>query len=264
MIARVFRREQGYCGRVWGLAVQEFENVAYADLQKTGSTTIKAVLREMLDEACVVRSAHGGPREDHDRSKLAFISAREPLSLYISLFNFATMEKEGNLYGRLRKTGHEGLYAPSVDAFERWLEFVLDPANAAALKRDYADHAPCETIGLLSFRLLYVSVPNALRKMRRDRFKEKDAIRALFGRRIWREHVRVETLGRDLFAFLARHADRLRFHAPLPAEDAFLAALPLKNVSRKIEGLVPGNIAPALRQRVREREWLFYETFGYD
>ncbi|HEX4860750.1 MAG TPA: hypothetical protein VFV07_05900, partial [Rhizomicrobium sp.] len=97
-----------------------------------------------------------------------------------------------------------------------------------------------------------------------DRFKEKDAIRALFGRRIWREHVRVETLGRDLFAFLARHADRLRFHAPLPAEDAFLAALPLKNVSRKIEGLVPGNIAPALRQRVREREWLFYEAFGYD
>jgi|HubBroStandDraft_5_1064220.scaffolds.fasta_scaffold138784_2 hypothetical protein len=244
--------------------MQEFENVAYMDLQKTGSTTIKAVLRNVLDESFVHRGAHSGPREGYDRSKLAFISAREPLSLYISLFNFATMEKEGNLYGRLCKTGHESLYAPSVAAFERWLEFVLDPRNAAALKRDYANCAPCETIGLLSFRLLYISVPNALKKMKRDRFEEKDAIRALLGRRIWREHVRVETLGRDLFAFFARHADRLRFRAPLPAEDAFVAALPTRNVSRKIEGLVPGNVAPTLRQRVREREWLFYEAFGYD
>jgi len=244
--------------------VQEFENVAYADLQKTGSSTIKAVLRDILDEEFVDRSAHGGPREGYDRSKLAFISAREPLSLYISLFNFATMEKEGNLYGRLCRSGHESLYAPSLAAFERWLEFVLDPRNAAALKRSYVDCAPCETIGLLSFRLLYISVPNALKKMSRDKFKERDAIRALFGRRIWREHVRIEALGRDLFAFLARHADRLRFRAPLPAEDAFMAALPAKNVSRKIEGLIPGNVAPALRQRVREREWLFYEAFGYD
>ena len=136
--------------------------------------------------------------------------------------------------------------------------------NAALLKADYALHAPAECIGLLSFRLLYVSVPNALNRMKRDKFKEKDAIRALLGRRVWREEVRIETLGRDLFAFLARHADRLRFRAPLPPEDAFLAALPRKNVSGKIEGLVAAHVAPSLRQRVREREWLFYETFGYD
>ena len=109
------------------------------------------------------------------------------------------------------------------------------------------------------------SVPNALNRMKRDKFKEKDAIlRKLLGRRVWREEVRTETLGRDLFAFLARHAERLRFRAPLPPEEAFLAALPRKNVSDKIEGLIAANIAPSLRQRIREREWLFYETFGYD
>jgi hypothetical protein len=174
------------------------------------------------------------------------------------------MERTGNLYGRLCRTGHESLYEPNLDAFERWLEFVLDPRNATLLKRNYARYAPCESIGLLSFRLLYISMPNALDRMKRDKFKEKDALRALMGRRVWREEVRTETLGRDLFAFLARHAEHLRFRAPLPPEEAFLAALPRKNASGKIEGLVGANVAPSLRQRVREREWLFYETFGYD
>jgi hypothetical protein len=244
--------------------VQEFENVAYVDLQKTGSTTIKAVLRDLLDEPQLDRSGHGAPRADYDRSKLTFISVRDPLSIYISLFNFATMKNGGSLYRSLRRTGRESLFAPSLDAFERWLEFVLDPRNAASLKHSYAECAARETIGLLSFRLLHVSVPNALKKMKRDKFKEKDALRALLGRRVWREEVRTETLGRDLFAFLSRHADDLRFRVPLPPEEAFLAALPRKNVSGKIEGLIAANIAPALRRRIREREWLFYETFGYD
>jgi hypothetical protein len=244
--------------------LQEFENVAYVDLQKTGSTTIKAVLSNMLDETCIDRRNHGGPREDYDRSKPAFISAREPLSIYISLFTAAVMKRNGGLYRKLCLTGYDSLYAPSLAAFENWLEFVLDPQNAEALRSGYDKYAHYEVIGFLSFRLLYISVPNALKKMKRDRFKEKDAVRAMFERRIWREHVRTESLGRDLFALLARYAGHLRLRAPLTTEDAFLAELPARNASRKIEGLVPGNVAPALRQRVREREWLFYETFGYD
>lgn len=243
--------------------MQEYTNFAYFDLQKTGSTTIKALLRELVGERRpLYRSGHDGPHQDYDRAKLSFISTREPLSLYISLFNFATMEQKGNLHGMLSRAGFGHLYAPSVCAFERWLEFVLEPGNAPVLKEDYAQYAPREVIGLLSFRLLYISVPNALRKMKRDRFKEKDAIRTLYGRRVWHDHVRTENLGRDLYGFLRR--PELGLEGRLGSEEEFLARLPQLNASRKIDGLAREAISPALIERVRQREWLFYEAFGYD
>lgn len=244
--------------------MQEFENVAYFDLQKTGSTTIKKALRAILDETLLYRNVHDGPREDYDRSKLSFVSIREPVSLYISLFNFATMERMGGLYNRMRRSGQEGFYEPSVKAFERWVEFVLDPDNADSLNKEYAHGAPRGVIGLLSFRLLLVSMPNARETMKSNRFSDRDAIRALFGRRVWRDHVRIENLGGDFFAFLKRNEARLKLKEPLPDETDFVANLPVRNASRKIAGLTRDSVSPALMQRVREREWLLYEAFGYD
>jgi hypothetical protein len=178
-------------------AVKEFENLAYFDLQKTGSTTIKAVLRILLSEKPLYRNTHDGPRADYDRSKPSFVSIREPLSLYISLFNFATLERSGGLYNRMQQSGQGDFYAPNVEAFERWMEFVLDPKNASSLSQGYARDAPCDTIGLLSFRLLVVSMPNALEKMAGNTPKDSDAIRALFRQRVWRDYVRIENLGGD-------------------------------------------------------------------
>ena len=244
--------------------MQEFENVAYFDLQKTGSTTIKKALRAILDEPLLYRSVHDGPREDYDPSKPSFVSIREPVSLYISLFNFATMERMGGLYNRMRRSGQEGFYEPSVKAFERWVEFVLDPENADSLNKEYARHAPRAAIGLLSFRLLLVSMPNAHETMESNRFSDRDAIRALFGRRVWRDHVRIENLGGDFFAFLKRNEARLKLKEPLPDEADFIARLPRRNASGKIAGLSRESVSAALMQRVREREWLLYEAFGYD
>lgn len=244
--------------------MREYENVAYVDLQKTGSTTIKDVLDDILDEQVIHRKAHATMRDDFDRSKLSFISVREPLSLYISLFNFATGEKKGNLYRTLCKNGLEALFVPSCEGFERWLDFVLEPRNAPLVRADYAWHAPTECIGLLSFRLLFLSVPRSLERMAKDKFREPDQIRKLFGKRIYDDYVRVENLGGDLFAFLAGNASRLRLRRPLTTAQDLIARIPVKNASRKISGLVPENVSPGLQRRVREREWLFYEAFGYD
>lgn len=244
--------------------MQEFENVAYFDLQKTGSTTIKTVLRGILDEKALHRNGHDGPREDYDRSKPSFISTREPLSLYISLFNFATLERSGGLYNRMVRSGQEGFYEPNVKAFERWMAFVLDPANAGSLNKEYAHGAPCEVIGLLSFRVLLVSMPNARETMRSNEFNDRDAVRELFGQRVWRDHVRIENLGGDFFAFLKRNEARLKLKEPLPGEEDFVARLPRRNASGKIAGLTRENVSPAIMERVREREWLLYEAFGYD
>jgi len=38
----------------------------------------------------------------------------------------------------------------------------------------------------------------------------------------------------------------------------------VRNASQKISGLTRERVSPALLDRVREREWLIYETFGYD
>jgi hypothetical protein len=247
-----------------GKGMREYENLAYIDLQKTGSTTIKSVLDDLLDEQMIHRGRHAAMREDFDRSKLSFISVREPLSTYISLFNFATGGRKGSLYNTLCRNGQEALFVPSCEAFERWLGFVLDPRNAALMRADYADHAPTECIGFLSFRLLYLSVPRSLKKMAKDKYREPDQIRALFGKRIYDDYVRVENLNGDLFAFLEANASRLRLRHPLTTVADMIAHLPVRNASRKVPGLVPQNVSPALRQLVREREWLLYEVFGYD
>ncbi|HVU19569.1 MAG TPA: hypothetical protein VHE09_02485 [Rhizomicrobium sp.] len=241
----------------------EYENIAYLDLQKTGSSTIKQVLSDVLDEAEIYSKSHKGIREDFDRSKLCFISVREPLSLYISLFSFGAGSRMGNLYKTLKRKGLEDLFAPTCEAFEHWLEFVLDPANASVLRSEYGE-APNDTIGLLSYRLLYVSVPNALRRMQKPKYREREQLRKLLARHLYVDHVRLENLGGDLFAFLKCHSARLHFRRPLTTPEALTAQIPVRNPSPKIAGLIPERVSPELRQRVREREWLFYEAFGYD
>ncbi len=68
--------------------MKEYDNIAYLDLQKTGSTVIQNVLRNVLAEKYLWRKPHSTLAEKLNRSKVYFISVREPLSLYISLFNF--------------------------------------------------------------------------------------------------------------------------------------------------------------------------------
>ncbi|HTT99828.1 MAG TPA: hypothetical protein VMF58_17390 [Rhizomicrobium sp.] len=241
----------------------EYENVAYIDLQKTGSSTIKYVLSNLLAEDEVTRSSHRGIYEDFDRSKPCFISVREPLSLYISLFSFGAGSKRGGLYRTLCRRGREDLFAPTREAFELWLDFMLDPQNAELLKSGYGSAGNAE-IGFLSYRLLFICVPNAQKRMQKKRFHERDEIRALFARHLYKDYVRLENLAGDLFSFLSLHSARLRFREPLTTADRLMADIPKRNASPKIAGLSVDTVSPELRERVRDREWLFYEAFGYD
>jgi hypothetical protein len=100
--------------------------------------------------------------------------------------------------------------------------------------------------------------------MRKNKFQEPEQIRELFGKRLYEDYVRLENLSGDLFAFLSRHSARLRLRHPLTTAEDLTARIPVKNLSAKISGLRPETVSPELRQRVREREWLFYEAFGYD
>ncbi len=244
--------------------MKEYENVIYLDLQKTGSTTIRSVLSALLDEQFNEQKPHGPLPEGFDRSKLFFISVREPLSLYISLFNFGSGNRRGSLYSNLRRKGRAELFDHSPKAFEGWLRFVLNPENANAVEKEYARSTMAETLGLLSFRLLYLSIPKSLQKMGKGKFQNRDDVRRLFQRRVYEDYVRTENLGGDLFAFLNHYSSRLKLREPLTTPEDLIALVPVRNASKKVPGLSPQSVSPELRQLVRDREWLLYEAFGYD
>jgi hypothetical protein len=145
------------------------------------------------------------------------------------------------------------------------LEFVLDPKNARVLKMSYHKAAPVDCLGLASSRLLFMTVPRLKEKAKKDRTRNPESIRDLFAKRhIFADYVRTENLGGDLYAFLRHHAHRLRFRAPLTTAEDLIARIPVKNASDKTDGLSVETVPHDLRQRVREREWLLYEAFGYD
>lgn len=245
--------------------MKEYEGVTYLDLQKTGSGTIKTVLDGVLVNTRYRTSSHTPLPDGFDRSQLFFISIREPLALYISLFSFAAGNRKGALFRSLSRNGQEKLLLPTYDGFETWLRFVLDPKNAhLVIRSEYAESSMAEKIGILSFRLLYLSIPRAMQRMRSGKFQTPDEIRSLFEKRVYREYVRTENLDEDLFAFLKYYRDRLRFRRPLTTVQELTAQTRRKNKSIKVEGLSPDTVSPELRALVRERDWLIYEMFGYD
>ena len=249
----------------FGGGVREFESIGFIDLQKTGTTTIAKALLQVLDEKEVYKHVHGPVPAQFNRTKLYFVSVREPLSLYISLFNFGTGQRRGALYDSLSRKGLKHLFQPTIEAFESWLEFMLDPASAPLLNRRYGDSAPFESLGLLSIRLLYVSLPNFAKRARKDKIRKPEDIRDYFEKKhVFDDYVRTEHLIGDLFAYLQRHSARLRLRRPLTNIEEFSAIARTRNTSTKIPGLTPSVVSPQLQKRVREREWLFYEAFGYD
>jgi len=243
--------------------VYEYENIAYLDLQKTGTTTIVYALRELLAEEEIYADVHGPIPSNFDRNKNCFVSIREPLSTYISLFNFGCGSKKGTLYHALRKKSLEHYYERTLAAFERWLEFVLDPTNATLLGGLYAKQFPFECAGLMTFRLLYLSIPRSIHRLAKCS-KNQDLSRLLERKRRFSQYVRTEHLYDDLFQILRHWEDELRLKSPLTSADDLVASLKTRNVSQKIDGLAADAVSPRMRQLVREREWLIYQEFGYD
>jgi hypothetical protein len=165
----------------------------------------------------------------------------------------------------LRKKGFGDFYRPDLGSFERWLEFMLDPKSAPNFSRKYGEASPFEHVGFLTVRLLYMSLPRFEKRSEKQKLRSQADVRDLFRRkRIFDDYVRTENLTDDLFAFLSQHAGRIRLRQPLHSSGDVPSGVEVRNRSRKIRELVPQNVSAALKERVREREWLFYESFGYD
>jgi hypothetical protein len=134
--------------------------IIYVDMQKTGSTRAS----DFLNKCSVLRirrfAKHQVLTQDYvTPGAFYFTTVRNPFDLYVSCFRFGCdgpdairlwMEAKG-------LEGLERMYQPTNDAFNAWIEFILDPANA----RYIGDGFPLVSrhgIGIMSYRHLIYSI----------------------------------------------------------------------------------------------------------
>ncbi|HWA03876.1 MAG TPA: hypothetical protein VG819_10140 [Rhizomicrobium sp.] len=243
--------------------MHEFRTFVYLDMQKTGSSFISAVLDRFCTEESIRLWGHKPMESDCDRSKFYFISVRNPIDAYLSLYSYGC-QSQGGLRTRLAKHDLDRLYDGTMEGFGEWLRYLLKPKNIDVLFGTYArlaGGAVAELLGLQSFRYLRLALPDPTALL--SGCRTRDDIRA-----VYREHrlpqavIRHETFARDLCALLEgplRHAI-----GDLEGAVNFVRHSPPINASERID-LFESEIAlgNAVRRRFFEREWFLHEEFGY-
>jgi hypothetical protein len=236
----------------------ESKSFAYLDLQKTGTNFIVDFLDRFNGESGAERRKHkpllGGPPRD----LLYFISVRDPLDQYISLFSFGC-DGKGALFRKLTARGQGKLYERAPKGFERWLEFMLAPENASLVDKKYANAGNGRVpsiVGYQSFRFLYLALQDPIEDLRKCKTRD-DVVQA------YRTRTRVSVIVRHS-QFIADLKDLVRTHLRDAISDTeaalrFLDEAPALNKSQRIDNELELRLGETLQQSVREREWVYYD-----
>jgi hypothetical protein len=232
----------------------EFDSLCYLQNQKTGCSMVEMFLRQRCSEGIVRYEKHMAPKR-RKPGKFYFISVREPLDTYLSLFNYG-LDGKGELFARLVAAGFGGLYSNGIEGFGAWADFVLDPKHAS-LMHPKGYPAVSSQLGLVSFRYLRLAALHfeqhccglTSHAAIVDFFRAQQLVDAV---------IRYESLQHDLQALVEgplRHA-----FADLSAALAWIAASPRINESTRRDRNARPVLAETLRQRLVEREWFLYQT----
>jgi hypothetical protein len=242
----------------------EFKNLVFLDLQKTATTSIVAFLRANVAEQEIRRAAHSSPARGHIKRKFHFLSVREPAAIYRSLFLFGC-GRNGGLYSSFAKHGLADLYEPTQDKFHAWLEFMIDPEQTKRLGKRLSGMGLDDLCGPITQRMLLVSVVAPRERFSAMTFDTREALRKEYDRRrLFNHYVRVERLVEDLHAALTAPENKTRFTRPIGDVEDLRARMPNRNASVKVESVQISDVPEDLRARLRDREWLMYDLFGYD
>ena len=144
--------------------MDDFGRIIYLDVEKTGSSFISKFLQENMTCQRVKKVKHGRIANDFKKGCFYFISVRNPLSQYLSLYSYGC-DGKGAIYESLAKSGHTQLYQPDKESFQQWLQFVLSAENARHLGAEYQS-VDTELMGLQTFRFLALSFQKALQKLK--------------------------------------------------------------------------------------------------
>ena len=127
----------------------ELETAVFLQNQKTGSTFVEHFLKANSDEEIREHRTHKAPGMLR-KGKFHFTTVRDPLDLYLSLFNYG-LDGYGHLWEALRRRDMLHFYADGLNGFEGWLQFALSDALGSIFD-DYAPFA--SEMGLCSWRFL--------------------------------------------------------------------------------------------------------------
>src|ERR1700761_4608499 len=116
----------------------EFPSFVYLDVEKTGTTFIFHVLGNFASEEAIQRDHHEPMPLDCDRSKFYFISVRDPLDSYISLYSFGCASR-GKMRTRFDRRDLAHYYDGTTKSFNSWLNFTLKVKNRGVVDGGYAD-----------------------------------------------------------------------------------------------------------------------------
>lgn len=234
----------------------EYPSFAYMDVQKTGSTFVEKFLDKHADERLMRFERHQPLKGKPIEGKIYFISVRDPLDQYSSLYRFGCSGR-GALHGALVARGLDSLYTGTADSFAAWLDLVLDPENAQLMDGHYGRVA--RLVGFQGYRFLRLAISEPLQRLSACRTPAEVA-------EVYRTHrfveriLRTESLNDDLRALV---------EGPLrPAIRDLDAALAMLADERRINSSPPDDtlvdaLAPSAKRKVMEREWFHFEVLGY-
>ena len=232
----------------------EFDSFCYLQNHKTGCSMVETFLRQLCTDDIVRYEKHMAPKQ-RKPGKFYFISVREPLDTYLSLFNYG-LDGKGELFVRLGAAGYGTLYAQGIDGFGAWIDFVLDPSHAALVyPPGCLPGAP--QLGLVSSRFLRLA---ALGFERKCGTLTNQAAIINFGEsnRLADAVIRYETLQQDLTALVAgplRHA-----FSNLQAAFDWIESSPRVNASTRRDRPGKPPLTEQQRKLLIEREWYLYQT----
>lgn len=243
--------------------MHEFETFAYLDVQKTGSTYISHLLKHFCSENMVSLRKHGRVGSNYDPSKFYFISVRNPLDQYISLYSHGS-GGAGALFSRLGKRGYGHLYDSTWSGFSKWLTFVLKPSHAKFLDKEYASDEAGDLhrlIGFQTYRYLELAMREPIEALSKCKTKE-DVRSAYRENNIVNFTIRHESFDADIKQLLST---QLRGSmSDIDAALEYHSQGTRRNVSDRVDQFEDdANLRPRIRRLLQEREWFLYELFGY-
>lgn len=238
----------------------EFPGFVYLDPEKTGSTFIFQLLSKYCVDEGIKRDHHQPMPADCDRSKFYFISIRDPLDAYISLYSFGCASR-GRMRMRYEREELGHVYDGSTNGFNEWLKYALRANRADVVATDYASSSVAQLLGPQSYRYLRLAIPGS--RGRLGECTTRDEIRAFYEKEKLPDFtVRYETFTEDLTRLVRGPLNRWIDDVE-EAVDFVKTGRPL-NASKRIDE-ANGDFAvrPKLMERLRDREWFLHELFGY-
>jgi hypothetical protein len=236
--------------------VLEFPSFVYLDVQKTGSSFVVDFFKRHARDEYIALDRHK-PVAIYDPGKFYFITCRDPLDQYLSLYSFGCGGQGG-----YRKRHGDDMYDGTAAGFSTWLRFMLDSGDRdrSSEMRRYVKSGLEPFVGFQSFRFLYLSFASPWDVL--DRCRSVGMVRKVFrNRRIWSEAIRNEDLAGSLARLVGgRLAASVR---DIDAALAYLAANEKTNTSERVDKKNDFTVSEEDKRLIQEREWLFFEELGY-